>query len=490
MRNMARMFRGKPPMSAIYILWLRAVKRYVRSKPRIIASLGQPLLFLIALGFGFGPIFQKAGQGNYIQFLAPGVIAMTILFTAIFSGIELIWDRQFGFLKETLVAPVPRILVMIGRTLGGATVAMIQGVIVVVICFIAGFRVTNFHALPIADAGHDSGGCHVHRARHRHRFGAVGLSGLSAHHELFGDADLLPLRRVVPADESAEDTERDRQHRSAFLRRGRSSQRPGGHRSFRHSAGSGGALHHHRCPARNGQLLIFEDSALNKIVPISDAAVADIPDGATIMLGGFGLAGMPENLIRALVRKRRQRTAHHQQQYGRRWRAAPGLMLEAGMIASHLGSYVGENKLLESLVIAGKLKLTLIPQGTLAERIRAGGAGIPAFYTPAGVGTVVAEGKEVREFDGRSYLLERALTADFALVKAWRGDRLGNLVYRKTAQNFNPMMAAAAKITIAEVEELVEAGRHRSGSCAHARHLRAAHRAGRALRQNASSGER
>jgi ABC-2 type transport system permease protein len=137
-------------MSAIYILWLRAVKRYVRSKPRMIASLGQPLLFLIALGFGFGPIFQKAGQGNYIQFLAPGVIAMTILFTAIFSGIELIWDRQFGFLKETLVAPVPRILVMIGRTLGGATVAMIQGVIVVVICFIAGFRVTNFHELPIA----------------------------------------------------------------------------------------------------------------------------------------------------------------------------------------------------------------------------------------------------------------------------------------------------------------------------------------------------
>jgi ABC-2 type transport system permease protein len=137
-------------MSAIYILWLRSVKRYVRSKPRIIAALGQPLLFLIALGFGFGPIFQKAGQGNYIQFLAPGVIAMTILFTAIFSGIELIWDRQFGFLKETLVAPVPRILVMIGRTLGGATIALIQGVIVVVICFAVGFRVTDFSKLPIA----------------------------------------------------------------------------------------------------------------------------------------------------------------------------------------------------------------------------------------------------------------------------------------------------------------------------------------------------
>ncbi len=137
-------------MSTIYIMWLRAIKRYVRSKPRIIASLGQPLLFLLALGFGFGPIFQRAGQGNYIQFLAPGVIAMTILFTAIFSGIELIWDRQFGFLKETLVAPVPRIYVMIGRTLGGATVALIQGLIVVVICFIAGFRVTNYDALPVA----------------------------------------------------------------------------------------------------------------------------------------------------------------------------------------------------------------------------------------------------------------------------------------------------------------------------------------------------
>jgi len=137
-------------MSAIYIMWLRAVKRYVRSKPRIIAALGQPLLFLIALGFGFGPIFQRAGQGNYIQFLAPGVIGMTILFTAVFSGIELIWDRQFGFLKETLVAPVPRIYVMIGRTLGGATVAIIQGVIVVAICLAAGFRVTNFGAVPIA----------------------------------------------------------------------------------------------------------------------------------------------------------------------------------------------------------------------------------------------------------------------------------------------------------------------------------------------------
>ena len=137
-------------MSVIYILWLRQVKRYLRSKPRIFASLGQPLLFLLALGFGFGPIFQQAGQGSYIQFLAPGVIGMTVLFSAIFSGIELIWDRQFGFLKETLVAPVPRILIMTGRTLGGATVSMMQGLIVVAICFAAGFRITAFSGLPLA----------------------------------------------------------------------------------------------------------------------------------------------------------------------------------------------------------------------------------------------------------------------------------------------------------------------------------------------------
>jgi ABC-2 type transport system permease protein len=137
-------------VNAIYILWLRGLKRYIRSRPRIIAALGQPLLFLLGFGFGFGPIFKQAGQGNYIQFLAPGVIGMTILFTAIFSGIELIWDRQFGFLKETLVAPVPRIMIMIGRTLGGATVAMIQGLIVVVICFATGFRVTNWAAVPMA----------------------------------------------------------------------------------------------------------------------------------------------------------------------------------------------------------------------------------------------------------------------------------------------------------------------------------------------------
>jgi ABC-2 type transport system permease protein len=137
-------------MTAIYVLWLRQIKRYVRSRSRIVASLGQPMLFLLAFGFGFGPIFRKAGQGNYIQFLAPGVIAMTVLFTSIFSGIELIWDRQFGFLKETLVAPVPRILIMTGRTLGGATVSLIQGLIVMLICLGAGFRTSRFAELPLS----------------------------------------------------------------------------------------------------------------------------------------------------------------------------------------------------------------------------------------------------------------------------------------------------------------------------------------------------
>jgi len=196
---------------------------------------------------------------------------------------------------------------------------------------------------------------------------------------------------------------------------------------------------------------------LNKVFANSDEAVADIPDGATIMAGGFGLCGVPENLLAALVRRGAKGLHTISNNVGVDGFGL-GNLLESGMIESHIGSYVGENKLLESMVIAGTLRLTLIPQGTLAERIRAGGAGIPAFYTPAGVGTIVAEGKEVREFDGRTYLLERALTADFALIKAWRGDRLGNLVYRKTARNFNPMMATAAKITIAEVEELVEPG--------------------------------
>jgi len=196
---------------------------------------------------------------------------------------------------------------------------------------------------------------------------------------------------------------------------------------------------------------------MNKVARSADEAVADITPGSTVMIGGFGLCGVPEDLIRALVRKGVTGLHTISNNVGIDGLGV-GLMLEAGMIASHIGSYVGENKLLESLMLTGKLDLTLVPQGTFAERIRAGGAGIPAFYTPAGVGTIVADGKETREFDGRCYLLERALIADFALVKAWRGDRLGNLVYRKTAQNFNPLMAAAARIAIAEVEELVEPG--------------------------------
>jgi 3-oxoacid CoA-transferase subunit A len=196
---------------------------------------------------------------------------------------------------------------------------------------------------------------------------------------------------------------------------------------------------------------------MRKLVANADEAVRDIPDGATLMLGGFGLCGIPELLIAALVRKgvKGLRTISNNMGVDG---FGMGLMLEAGMIESHTGSYVGENKLLEQKVIRGELDLTLVPQGTLAERIRAGGAGIPAFFTPTGLGTPVAEGKEVGEFEGKRYVMERWLRADFALVKAWKGDRAGNLIYRKTARNFNPMMATAAKVTIAEVEELVEAG--------------------------------
>jgi 3-oxoacid CoA-transferase subunit A len=196
---------------------------------------------------------------------------------------------------------------------------------------------------------------------------------------------------------------------------------------------------------------------MKKVFTGPEQAVADIPDGACLMLGGFGLCGVPESLIGALVRKHVLGLHTISNNMGVDG-FGMGLMLEAGMISSHVGSYVGENQLLEKMLLEGRIDLTLVPQGTLAERIRAGGAGIPAFYTPTGVGTVVAEGKEVREIEGRSYLLERSLKADFALIKAWKGDRLGNLVYRKTARNFNPVMATAARITIAEVEELVEPG--------------------------------
>jgi len=197
--------------------------------------------------------------------------------------------------------------------------------------------------------------------------------------------------------------------------------------------------------------------SMNKVFASADEAIADIQDGATVMVGGFGLCGIPENLIRALVKKGVKNLTTISNNVGVD-EFGLGLMLYAGQIRAHKGSYVGENKLLEEMVLRGKIDLELIPQGTFAERIRAGGAGIPAFYTPTGFGTVVAEGKETREFDGRPYVMEHALKSDFALIKAWKGDKWGNLVYRKTARNFNPMMATAAKITIAEVEHLVEPG--------------------------------
>jgi 3-oxoacid CoA-transferase subunit A len=197
--------------------------------------------------------------------------------------------------------------------------------------------------------------------------------------------------------------------------------------------------------------------SMNKVVANAEDAVHDIQDGATVMVGGFGLCGIPENLIAALVKKNVRNLTTISNNVGVD-EFGLGLLLGNGQIVAHKGSYVGENKLLEQMVLTGKIDLELIPQGTFAERIRAGGAGIPGFYTPTGYGTVVAEGKETREFDGRMYVLERALTAEFALIKAWKGDRWGNLVYRKTARNFNPMMATAAGVTIAEVEHLVEPG--------------------------------
>ncbi len=196
---------------------------------------------------------------------------------------------------------------------------------------------------------------------------------------------------------------------------------------------------------------------MNKVVANADEAIRDIPDGATIMIGGFGLCGIPENLIQALVRRGTKNLTTISNNVGVDGYGM-GLLLAAGQIRRHIGSYVGENRLLEQMVLEKKIDLELAPQGTFSERIRAGGAGIPAFFTPTGVGTLVAENKETRDFDGRAYVMEHALKADFAFVKAWRGDKWGNLVYRKTARNFNPMMATAAKVTIAEVENLVEVG--------------------------------
>jgi 3-oxoacid CoA-transferase subunit A len=196
---------------------------------------------------------------------------------------------------------------------------------------------------------------------------------------------------------------------------------------------------------------------MDKVYPSAEAALADVTDGVTIMSSGFGLCGNPENLIRELARKGVRGLTIISNNCGTTDKGL-GILLAAGQVRKMVSSYVGENKVFEKLYLEGELEVELNPQGTLAERIRAGGAGIAGFYTATGVGTVVAEGKETREFDGRTYVLERPLTAEFSLVKAWKGDRWGNLVYRKTARNFAPMIAAAGKVTIAEVEELVDVG--------------------------------
>ncbi len=196
---------------------------------------------------------------------------------------------------------------------------------------------------------------------------------------------------------------------------------------------------------------------MDKTFPNAAAALHDLPDGATVLAGGFGLCGIPENCITALWAMGVKGLTLVSNNCGTDDKGL-GVLLANGQVKKMISSYVGENKIFERQFLDGTLEVELCPQGTLAERLRAGGAGIPAFYTPTGAGTKRAEGREVRDFDGRPCVLEHALRGDFAIVKAWKGDRWGNLVYRKTAQNFNPMMAAAGKITIAEVEELVEVG--------------------------------
>jgi 3-oxoacid CoA-transferase subunit A len=196
---------------------------------------------------------------------------------------------------------------------------------------------------------------------------------------------------------------------------------------------------------------------MRKVYASAEAAIHDIEDGAVLMLGGFGLCGIPENAITALVKKGVKGLTCISNNAGVD-DFGIGLMLQGRQVKKMISSYVGENAEFERQLLSGELEVELIPQGTLAERCRAAGAGIPAFYTPAGVGTEVAEGKEVRVFNGKTYLMEYAFDADFAIVKAWKGDKHGNLIFKDTARNFNPMMAMAGKVTIAEVEELVEAG--------------------------------
>jgi len=196
---------------------------------------------------------------------------------------------------------------------------------------------------------------------------------------------------------------------------------------------------------------------MDKRISSADAAIEKLSDGATILMGGFGLCGIPENLIAALRRKGTNNLTIVSNNAGID-DFGIGVLLQNRQVRKMVSTYVGENKLFEQLVLSGELEVELNPQGTLAERLRAGGAGIPAFYTPTGFGTMVAEGKETRDFDGRHYVLERAIRGNFAFIKAWKGDRWGNLIYRKTARNFNPMMATAADNVIAEVEELLELG--------------------------------
>ncbi len=196
---------------------------------------------------------------------------------------------------------------------------------------------------------------------------------------------------------------------------------------------------------------------MNKVVKDAAEAIRDIEDGATLMVGGFGLCGIPENLIVALREKGVKNLTVMSNNAGVDDYGL-GLLLQTHQIKKMISTYVGENKIFEQQCLSGEIEVELVPQGTFAERIRAGGAGIAAFYTPTGVGTLVEEGKEKRVFDGREYIMEKALKADFALVKAQQGDAMGNLVYRKTTRNFNPMMATAARVTIAEVETIVPVG--------------------------------
>ena len=196
---------------------------------------------------------------------------------------------------------------------------------------------------------------------------------------------------------------------------------------------------------------------MNKVVRSAAEAVRDIPDGATVMVSGFGLCGIPENLIRALCDQGAKGLTLVSNNAGVTDFGISSLLTN-GQVRKMIATYVGENKVFETMFLDGSLEVELNPQGTFAERIRAGGAGIPAFFTPAGHGTVVAEGKETRVIDGKPYVFERPLVADFAFVKAWKADGAGNLVYRRTARNFNPVMATAAKVTIAETEHLVDAG--------------------------------